>query len=423
MSSMPIPVVLIGAGQRGTHAFASYALRKPEDLSIVAVAEPDDERRNSLGDAHDIPHARRFRSWEHLLNAPLQGDAALICNPDEQHITAAIGAMKAGYHVLVDAPIALNAMDCMQLSEAAQQQRRLLMLSHGLRYTAFYRALKDIVSSGRLGKVDKYLQDRAVPLWNVAHQYLRTPYWQNSANPILFTEGLHELDLALWLLDEPITTIHAASSTRIFRQQDAPAPAVPHRCVDDCPIEAECPFSAIGTYLDRRFKSMPAKGYPYVTAGEADQSAGMLRRAIESGPWGNCVYYTDRELVDQQSILLGTRGQTNVVININATSPEDNRTVRIEGDKGSLLAEFMGLDSHITFMDSESSKENKINFRIGPGQHGGDHGLIGNLVKVLRGEAESLTLAPEAIQGHILAFAVEEARRTQRTITFQNLPI
>ena len=62
-------------------------------------------------------------------------------------------------------------------------------------------------------------------------------------------------------------------------------------------------------------------------------------------------------------------------------------------------------------------------FRIGPGAHGGDHGLLGNLVKLLRGEAESLTLAPDAMQAHLLAFAVEEARQTQRAISFQNTPL
>ena len=418
MSPMPIPVVLIGAGQRGIHAYASYALRKPEELRITAVAEPDDERRNQLGDAHNIPFARRFRSWEALLAAPLFGDAVLVCNPDEQHAAAAIGALQAGYHVMVDTPIAFSAATCTQLGDIAGQTRQHLILSHNLRYTAFYRALKDIVNSGRLGTIQKYQHDRAVPLWQVAHQYLRTPYWQNTANPILFTEGLHDLDLVLWLLDENIVSINAASSTRRFRTQDAPDSTVPHRCIDDCPIESDCPFSAIGTYLDRRFRSMPQKGYPYVTPASNDGSSGMLRHAIESGPWGNCVYHTNREIVDQQSILLNTPSQANVVLNINATSPEDARTIQIEGSKGTLLAEFIGLESHITVVNHDSKKENKINFRIGSGAHGGDHGLLGNLVKMLRGEADSLTLAPESIQAHLLAFAVEEARHAQHAVTF-----
>jgi predicted dehydrogenase len=392
-------------------------------MRVVAVAEPDDERRNYLADAHDIPYARRFRSWEALLAAPLFGDAALICNPDEQHIGAAIGAMKAGYHVMVDTPIAFSAADCFQMSVVAQQTHQHLMLSHGLRYTAFYRALKDIINSGRLGDIQKYHHDRAHPLWQVAHQFLRTPYWQNTANPILLTEGLHELDLALWLLDDGVLTINAASSTRRFRRQDAPDSNVPHRCVDNCPVEADCPFSAIGIYQERRFRSMPPKGYPYIIPDDSEASTGALRHAIESGPWGNCVFYTERELVDQQSILLGTRSQANVVLNINANSLDDSRIIHIEGSKGKLLAEFIGLESHVTFVDHTSNKENKINFHIGPGAHGGDHGLLGNLVRMLRGDAESLTLAPDAIKAHLLAFAVEEARHTQRAITFQNTPI
>jgi hypothetical protein len=168
---------------------------------------------------------------------------------------------------------------------------------------------------------------------------------------------------------------------------------------------------------------MPPKGYPFVTPTSMDASGEVVQRAIESGPWGNCVFYTEREIVDQQSILLTTRSDANVVLNINANSIEDIRSIHIEGSKGKLVAEFIGLESHITFMEHGGGKENKINFRIGPGTHGGDHGLMGNLVKLLRGEAESLTLAPDAVQAHLLAFAVEEARHSQRAIAFQKSPI
>lgn len=47
-----ITAVLIGAGLRGGWVYAAYAQSHPEDLKIVAVAEPDEERRNLIAEVH-----------------------------------------------------------------------------------------------------------------------------------------------------------------------------------------------------------------------------------------------------------------------------------------------------------------------------------------------------------------------------------
>ncbi|WP_298982492.1 hypothetical protein [Caldilinea sp.] len=41
MMSKPVELVVIGAGSRGANAYASYALRHPDEVRIVGVAEPD----------------------------------------------------------------------------------------------------------------------------------------------------------------------------------------------------------------------------------------------------------------------------------------------------------------------------------------------------------------------------------------------
>jgi predicted dehydrogenase len=418
MLPSPIAVVLVGAGQRGARTYASYALRRPEEMRLVAVAEPDDVRRNQLGDEHNIPYKRRFRSWEDLLDAPLLGDVALICTPDDLHLQPSIYALRAGYHVLLETPIALTIADCLQLVQTTQSAHQQLIVSHALRYTAFYRALHDIIASHRVGKIISYKQDRLIPLWYSAHQFIRNPQRTGGENPILLMEGVHELDLMLWLLKEDIETVGAVGSSRYFDLSHAPAPNIPPSCVESCPIEAECPFSAVGTYLEKRYRGMPQKGFPYSVLADGDETQPTLVAAIEQTDWGKCVYHYQTQLVDHQTILIKSPSGVNVTLTINAHSPIDERTIQIDGSQGSLTAEFVGLESRIRFYDHATGKENIINFRLGPYGHGGDHGLLGNLVKVLRGEAESLTLASQTIRAHLLAFAAEEARQQDRVCHF-----
>ena len=50
--------IVIGAGLRGGHVYSQYALDHPDEFQVVAVAEPDKERRESF--------AKRPVSYTHL---------------------------------------------------------------------------------------------------------------------------------------------------------------------------------------------------------------------------------------------------------------------------------------------------------------------------------------------------------------------
>jgi len=410
----PIPVVLIGAGQRGTEAYSSYALRRPEEIRVVAVADPNETRRQRMAEAHQIPPKRRFRTWQDLLDNPMMGEAALICTPDDLHVAPAIGAMEMGYHVVVETPLAPTPQDCFKLIHAAEVQRKLLMITHVLRYTAFYRALHDIVQSGRLGQIINYQQHYALPFWLTAHRFVRG----NERSPFILAVGCHEFDLMQWILKEPIQTVSSVGAQQHFHLETAPIANVPERCIDNCPIEPECPFSAMGTYLERRFPGMPANGFPYTALADGDETPAKLVHAVEESKWGRCVYHLGTPVADHQSVILQTQSGVTATVTISGHGASEGRVIRIDGSHGSIVAEFIGLDSHITVTDHATGKNNNINFRIGPTGHGGDHGLMGTLVKILREETASLVTAHQVINSHLLAFAAEESRLSQQVIDF-----
>ena len=103
----PATAVLVGAGDRGA-IYAAYALRHPKRLRIVALAEPIEERRRRIARLHGIPDTSAFGSWEELLNRPAMADGAIIATQDGLHTAPAIRALEAGYHVLLEKPMALT---------------------------------------------------------------------------------------------------------------------------------------------------------------------------------------------------------------------------------------------------------------------------------------------------------------------------
>ena len=129
----PIDAVLVGAGQRGADAYAPYALKHPDQLRFIAVAEPNQKRRTHFAQQHNIPPEHQYEDWKDLLEQPRLAKAALICTQDWMHTEPAVMAMQGGYHVLLEKPMATNAEECRQLvqtSRETERQRITTPLSH-----------------------------------------------------------------------------------------------------------------------------------------------------------------------------------------------------------------------------------------------------------------------------------------------------
>ncbi len=80
-ASTPVTVAVIGGGRRG-ETYSRYSLQHPEHLKIVAVAEPNDLRREQFADKFSIPPEKRFASYQELSEQDKLADAVLNCTRD-----------------------------------------------------------------------------------------------------------------------------------------------------------------------------------------------------------------------------------------------------------------------------------------------------------------------------------------------------
>lgn len=408
----PIPVVLIGAGQRAVQAYAAYAYRRPEELRVMGLAEPHPQSRDAVADEHMIPVKRRFPSWEDLLDAPLMADVAIVTLSGPERVAATISALEAGYHVMVEPPMAYTPADCVELVNISQSTGRMLILGHVLRYTAFYHSLNKIIQSGRVGQILTYTQDYRMPFWMMTHRFVRGEERHAAHHPLMLTVGSHELDLVNWMFPSEFTYVSSVGELSHFRPESAPLDDVPTRCIDGCPIEPECPFSALGIYKERRMPGLPKNGWPLSVVGDD------VDTALARDEWGRCVYHADNDVLDHQSVLLQTADGLTATLTIGAHGLAEKRSIRIDGSHGTIHADFFGLDSHITVVDHSSHESSTIKFGIGANGHGGSYGLMGGIVKAIRGEEDINTRAEETWLAHLLAFAAEESRLTNHMIDF-----
>jgi predicted dehydrogenase len=446
----PIEAVLVGAGNRGYDAYGSYALAHPDEIRFVAVAEPHDVRRARFAQAHNIPPERRFHTWEDLFAQGQMGDAAVICTLDDLHVGPTIAALEAGYDVLLEKPMATTVEDCVRLVQIAERTGRILMLCHVLRYTSFFSTLHDIIASGRLGDIITVEHREDVSFWHMAHSYVRGNWRSSRLSPMILAKCCHDFDILFWNLGR-VKRLSSFGSLLHYRAENAP-PGAPERCTDGCPYEAECPWYAPRLYLEliplmqegRRSRSALARlvaglyldhpsltnlarrlippldagldyrGWPISTISE-DTSPEARRRALETGPYGRCVYRCDNDVVDHQTVNMEFESSASAVLVMHGHSHREGRTMRYDGTRATLIGYFYLTDSEIQIHDHLTGKVEIIRPELGPlgatGHGGGDEGVMRAFVRALReGRVEPLTSARASLESHLLAFAAEKAR-------------
>ena len=84
-----ITAVVLGAGSRGSN-YAGYAKEHPEELKIIAIAEPRRDRVDTLAEEVGVLPEYRFDSWKDLLSQPMLDDCAFVCTLDDDHIAPAL---------------------------------------------------------------------------------------------------------------------------------------------------------------------------------------------------------------------------------------------------------------------------------------------------------------------------------------------
>lgn len=460
MMAEAITAVLIGAGERGMEAYGQYALQEPGLFKFVAVAEPDVGRREQFAEAHNIPYEACYESWEELLDMPQCADVAFICTPDHLHVGPGVAAMTAGYHVMLEKPLAPTLAGCLQLVEAAEKYGRHLQLGYVLRFAPFFQAVKRAIDEGRLGEIMTMSQRENVSYWHMVHSYVRGSWRSRElSSPMILSKCSHDLDLLYWYCGAPAKTIASFGSLRHFRPDSAPA-EVPQRCADGCPIEADCLYSAIDIYVRLtpliNVAKMTGRQPLSSLAGalqrypdEVEAAAGLLpslKQFTEYSDWpvrvvtddytregrmnaiadpenryGRCVYHCDNDVVDQQHVIVEFENGVTATLIMHGHSYAEGRTLRIDGTKGTLVGEAYYHKQRLTLHDKRSGREIQLideGLRLGSTGHGGgDGGLMRAFADLVNsGDPEDGRGAREALQSHLMAFAADEARLQNKVI-------
>lgn len=433
-----IDAVMIGAGGRATFAYGPYAIEHPNEISMLAVAEPDDMRRGRFASLHDIPEEMQFDSWQALAARPQMARVAINCTQDRTHLASTLALLHAGYDVLLEKPMGVSAAECTELVETAEQLGRTLQICHVLRFTEFFTALYDIVNNGRLGRIVSIDHRENVSYWHMSHSFVRGN-WGNEGKsaPMILAKCCHDLDILLWIMRRRVTHLSSfgslmhyradqtsrVSETREVFSNETREVSIPERCTAGCPIEATCPWYAprlYGADIHHRSQIDPFPTHEFMLHA-ADMPADRTARweKLATSPYGRCVYRCDNDVVDHQTMNLLFEDGATCTFTMHGHSEREGRTMRWDGTKATLFGDFSDGRPHtLRIVDHGSDKEEVIYPTTGSSGHGGgDFGLMRAFLDSINGKpSKHSTTARVSLESHLLAFASEVSRKENRVM-------
>ena len=136
-----------------------------------------------------------------------------ICTPDDKHTEYVAMALRKGKAVLCEKPLTTDLHEALSLQKLAHKFNSTLIVGQNYRLTPTFLETKKGVSEGALGTITgieaTYLDDM--------DNYRFGTKWRNMQE-FLYAGGSHAIDLACWIIDEPVISVQAATGTKIRAQ-------------------------------------------------------------------------------------------------------------------------------------------------------------------------------------------------------------
>lgn len=231
-SQIGVGVIGTGFGQK----IHIPGLQLHHRTNVVAVYHRDPETARSIAQVHQIPHA--CSTVEALVKLP-EVQAVSISTPPFLHYEMAQQVLRAGKHLLLEKPTALNVQEAIELYHLAQTHGAIATMDFEFRFVPAWQRLAELLTEGYVGqkrliKVDWMVSSRADASrpWN---WYAR----QDQGGGALGAIGSHLFDYIAWLF-APIQRVCGRLSTTIAARPDPTSGAMkPVDADDTCTLMLE----------------------------------------------------------------------------------------------------------------------------------------------------------------------------------------
>ena len=186
------------------------AIKQIEGAVLVGAYDHNEDSCNKFCENYKV---KALLSREELVSPDI--DAVCICLPSGLHYEAALFCIKNKKHVVIEKPIALTSEQANDIIKVAEKHGVFVSVMSQLRYTDAVKKVKQIVDSGKLGRIT--LGNAIMKYWRSPEYYALSDWrgtWEMDGGGALMNQGIHGVDLLQYLMGK-VVSVSAFSKTLV----------------------------------------------------------------------------------------------------------------------------------------------------------------------------------------------------------------
>ncbi len=393
---MKLRIGFIGSGSRSA-SYGCHLKKHGVEVEYPAICDTNPEFSNRFNEFYADGKAAIYSDYRELLANHPDLDGIVIGTPNDQHEHIAVDCLKANAHILLEKPLATTPQACLNILNAKQASGKSVTLGFVLRYTPFYKKLREIAQSGVCGRIQTVTAEEYV---NTFVTRILIGGWRRSearSGGALLEKCCHDLDIFNWIMGRMPVSVHSFGSSTAFPKNPDAGP----RC-RDCRITANCPY-----YFNINDYSLEAQ---------------------KAHEWGFLVTWTDTclydggaEICDHQ--VVSFEYADGALLNFTMTFNSDihTRTTRIVGTNGHVQG-----DTHtkeISMGSLKPSAHEKLTIADdGSGHDGGDGEICRSFIQSMTDPTYKPSATIEdGFHSAMVAFAADRSRLECRRVRVAEL--
>lgn len=403
-------VAIVGLGGRGHHTYAKYQHLFPERMKIVAIADIDPLKVQIVKEEFNVKDDMCFTSAVELLEKERLADVIIIATQDGDHREHTLMAIERGYEILLEKPISNNPLDCIEIRDAAIKAGINITVCHVLRYTTFYKTIKEAIDNKVIGDVVSVQAIENVGYWHQAHSFVRGN-WCNSeeTSPMILQKCCHDFDIINWLLGKKCLSLSSYGSLKYFKEKNAPIGSA-ERCYN-CKVNEKCPYDAYKIYITNENGIKNGNTDWPVNIVVENPTLEKVEEELKTSRFGKCVFRCNNNVVDHQVVNMQYEDDITVQLTMCGFTQDMSRYLKVMGTLGEIIADQTANIVRVrTFNGEEFIYDiNKLSSDLS-GHGGGDNQMMTELFESMDSKLQTNSSIANSISSHVQAFAAEYSR-------------
>ncbi len=392
---------VIGFGARG-RKYSAYL--KERGAKLVAVCDCDEAVFSVARKDYGLKEEQLFTDSASFFAKGKLADLLIVATTDRAHTEPSVRGMQLGYDILLEKPIATSKEECGRIEAAAQKYQRRVIVCHVLRYSPFFRKIRELIAGGGFGKVVTVNHTENVGYWHFAHSFVRGN-WRNEEEStfMLLAKCCHDLDILVYLIGANCSAVSSMGELSWFY------PGNPEKGADFCfeCAKKDCPYNAEKFYLANplwvKVPALPEEG-------REEFIRSWVNR--KENPYARCVYACDNDVVDHQIVNMQFENGATAHLTLTAFTKDFYRNIKVCLEKGVIEGDMRDKKLRVCRFGQEEEIID-LSDAFSDAHGGGDARLIDDVCEIMEGRKKfSDTSIGASMQSHKIAFAAEESRKS-----------